>query len=61
MGGRESRKKIVDDAWLKPKHKIMGNQQPSSEKEKVQRLSAWERLGCKCLASEVVCPSVFTG
>nr|DAG35461.1 MAG TPA: hypothetical protein [Bacteriophage sp.]DAK53276.1 MAG TPA: hypothetical protein [Caudoviricetes sp.]DAO62254.1 MAG TPA: hypothetical protein [Caudoviricetes sp.]DAX02583.1 MAG TPA: hypothetical protein [Bacteriophage sp.]DAZ63124.1 MAG TPA: hypothetical protein [Caudoviricetes sp.] len=39
----------------------MGNQQPSSEKEKVQRLSAWERLGCKCLASEVVCPSVFTG
>ena len=37
--GDESRKKCVDGARLNPKHYIMGNQQPSSEQEKAQRLS----------------------
>ena len=37
--GYESRKKQIDGIRLKPKCYIMGNQQPSSEQEKVQRLS----------------------
>ncbi len=33
-------RKYVDSAWLNPKRFLMDNQQPSSEQEKVQRLSA---------------------
>lgn len=38
----ESRKKYIDCARLNPKRFIMGNRQPSSEQEKVQRLSDME-------------------
>lgn len=37
--GYESRKKKLDGARLNPKHLIIGNQQPSREQRKVQRLS----------------------
>lgn len=37
--GCESRKKYMDGIRLNPKYQTMGNQQPSSEQEKVQRLS----------------------
>ena len=39
--GGESRKKDMDGARLNPKRLEMGNQQPSREQRKVQRLSPW--------------------
>ena len=41
----ESRKKHIDCAWLNPKRVSMGNQQPSSEQEKVQRLKPLKSQG----------------
>lgn len=52
--GYESRKKWIDDAWLNPKHYLIGNQQPSSEKEKVQRLSLDGSRNASDWHSEVV-------
>ena len=37
--GGESGKKSRDSAWSNPKREKMGNQQPSREQRKVQRLS----------------------
>lgn len=52
--GGESRKKYIDGIWLNPKCcDTMGNQQPSLEQRKVQRLSVRSRVTSLWL-SEVV-------
>ena len=42
--GTEVEKNRLDGAWLNPKRYEMGNQQPSPEEGKVQRLSIMEYI-----------------
>ncbi len=51
--GSESRKNQIYGIWLKPKCLEMGNQQLSSEQEKVQRLSLGRGVRCKRWASDM--------
>ena len=44
----KTEKKSLNGTWLNPKYYIMGNQHPSFEQRKVQRLSASQVFGEDC-------------
>ena len=46
--GCENRKESCNGSWLNPKDDITGNQHPSIEQRKVQRLSASQVFGEDC-------------